>query len=134
MLILSFLKTTLNVIIWQTVLYSTCVSGARTLDTNRAMLVYNLYAESFLLSHYPRNVRRLLIKAFKLMHQAWLLASVMGLSESCGPHQRLSCGVGRDLSPLELFSAALHFPTTIHFGQQAPAPINQSKEGVTETM
>nr|KAF6324915.1 hypothetical protein mMyoMyo1_008365 [Myotis myotis] len=36
----------LDVIILQTTLYSTCVTGPRTLDTNRAMLVYhNMYAE-----------------------------------------------------------------------------------------
>lgn len=132
MLILSFLKTALNVIIWQTVLYSTCVSGARTLDTNRAMLVYNLYAESFLLSHYPHNVRRLLIKAFKLMHQVWLLASVTGLSESCGPHQRLRCGIGRNSNPLSRISAALPVPVAVHRWQEAPAPINQAEEGVPE--
>lgn len=70
MLILSFLKkTTLDVITLQTTLYSTCVTGPRTLDTNRAMLVYhNMYAETFLLSYYPCNVRRLLIKAFKFTH------------------------------------------------------------------
>lgn len=48
MLILSFLKEkkNLDVIISQTTLYSTCVTGPRTLDTNRAMLVYhNMYAE-----------------------------------------------------------------------------------------
>lgn len=41
MLILSFLQkeNTLDVIILQTTLYSTCVMGPRTLDTNRAMLV-----------------------------------------------------------------------------------------------
>ena len=73
MLILSFLKKkTLNVIILQTTLYSTCVTGPRTLDTNRAMLVYhNMYAEIFLLSYYPCNVRRLLIKAFKFTHRGW---------------------------------------------------------------
>lgn len=79
MLILSFLKKKkpLDVIILQTTLYSTCVMGPRTLDTNRAMLVYhNMYAETFLLSYYPCNVRRLLIKAFKFTHQGQSSASL----------------------------------------------------------
>lgn len=39
------------------------------------MLVYhNMYAETFLLSYYPCNVRRLLIKAFKFTHRGRISA------------------------------------------------------------
>lgn len=85
MLILSFLKKkkALDVIILQTTLYSTCVTGPRTLDTNRAVLVYhNMYAETFLLSYYPCNVRRLLIKAFEFTHQG-RVAACLPLSLAC---------------------------------------------------
>lgn len=100
MLILSFLKQKLDVIILQTTLYSTCVTGSRTLDTNRAMLVYhNMYAETFLLSYYPCNVRRLLIKAFKFAHHDRISAS-LPLSHICAqgdcvwvPEQGFQCQV-----------------------------------------